>query len=89
MSNFKKDLVDINDLTALLQKLSTRDAIIEWVKQWQTQNQAVDGTDWSSSFPCVADMTIRINIESGTASIWVEKELFENGQVIRLSQQVF
>lgn len=86
VSPIEKDLEDLNDVTNILRKLSDKKAIVAWIAEWSEVNNDLSRDAW----PAIMGIQIRTNdCEGGLLQIWVEKEIFANGRMIRISQQVF
>ncbi len=86
----KKDLADLNDETNMLRGISSAKDIDNWIVRWREHNAECDnGGDWHDRFPSIGDITISSDIIDGVLQIWVEKNFFIDGKVIKLAQQVF
>lgn len=79
-------LEDLNDVTNILRKLTTKQAIVAWIAEWSEVNGDLSRDAW----PDVMGIQIKTNDCNGDLlQIWVEKEIFAEGRMIRISQQVF
>ena len=86
MSPIEKYLEDLNDVTNILRKLSNKKAIVAWIAEWSEVNNDLSRDAW----PAIMGIQIKTNdCEGDLLQIWVEKEIFANGRMIRISQQVF
>lgn len=87
----KKNLTDLDDMTSMLRNISSAEDIDDWIAQWRNENAKNDGSEknWNDCFPSVGDITISLDIVNGILQIWVEKNFFIDGKVIKLAQQVF
>lgn len=86
MGPIEKDLEDLNDVTNILRKLSNKKAIVAWIAEWSEVNNDLSRDAW----PAIMGIQIKTNdCEGDLLQIWVEKEIFANGRMIRISQQVF
>lgn len=85
------DLDDLNDMAKMLTAISSASIIDTWITAWRDRNAKVSGKDdkWHDCFPSVNGITISSDIVDGMLQIWVEKNFFVNGRVIRIGQQVF
>lgn len=86
----ERDLTDLNDATNMLREISSATDINNWIVRWQEHNTECDkDSDWHNRFPSIGDITISSDIIDGVLQIWVEKNFFIDGKVIKLAQQVF
>lgn len=86
MGPIKKDLEDLNDVTNILRKLTTAQAIVAWIAEWSEVNSDLSRDAW----PAIMGIQIKTNdCEGDLLQIWVEKEIFTEGRMVRISQQVF
>jgi hypothetical protein len=84
--DFSRHFADLQDLQSMMSATTNADAVIQWIRKWRDDNEQIDESgDWTDKFPSVSD----ISIVEKDLTIWVEKEIFMNGLMMRMSIQVF
>jgi hypothetical protein len=83
--DFGKHFADLKDLQSMMSATTNADSVMAWIKRWRELNESVDNDDWTDKFPSVSD----ISIVEKDLTIWVEKEIFEGGLMMKMSIQVF
>lgn len=83
--DFEGHYDDLNDLRVMMQETTTNEKVLTWINKWRNENATVDDDDWSDRFPGVQDILIK----EENNEIWIEKEIFQKGIMLRISMQVF
>lgn len=83
--DFSRHFADLQDLQYMMNATTNADSVRAWIKRWRELNESVDNDDWTDKFPSVSD----ISIVEKDLTIWVEKEIFTNGLMMRMAIQVF